>query len=161
MHGKKECIVYEGERYTYDQAHDKVQHLASFFHQRGVRKGDRIAIAMRNLPEWIFSFYAAHTIGAVAVAVNAWLSPEALAHVLKLTQPSLAVVDEERAALFKEQLESLSTGGCKSLIVVRAGDRPPAGFERFEDALRGAHLGQLPPIEILPEVSCPSLHSHG
>ncbi|GAA6011454.1 hypothetical protein JCM11491_002792 [Sporobolomyces phaffii] len=151
IHGAKECIVYEGERYTYNQAHEKVQHLASLFHQRGVRKGDRIAIAMRNLPEWIFSFYAAHAIGAVAVAVNAWLSPEALAHVLKLTQPALAVVDEERAALFKTQLESLNTGGCKALIVVRAGQQAPAGFERFEDALRNTPARQLPSIEILPE----------
>lgn len=142
--------MYEGERYTYEEAHAKVSHLASIFHQRGVRKGDRIAIAMRNLPEWIFSFFAAHTIGAVAVAVNAWLSPEALAHVLKLTQPSLAVVDEERATLFKEQL---SSGGCKSLIVVRAQGEPPVGFERFEDALSSTPARPLPPIEISPEVS--------
>ncbi|GAA5964770.1 hypothetical protein JCM3765_002549 [Sporobolomyces pararoseus] len=150
-HGKKECVVYEGERYTYEEAHAKVNHLASIFHQRGVRKGDRIAIAMRNLPEWIFSFFAAHAIGAVAVAVNAWLSPEALAHVLKLTQPSLAVVDEERATLFKEQLGSLSSGGCKSLIVVRAQGKPPAGFERFEDALSSTPARPLPTIDISPE----------
>lgn len=145
-------MVYEGERYTYAEAHEKVNHLASMFHQRGVRKGDRIAIAMRNLPEWIFSFFAAHSIGAVAVAVNAWLSPEALAHVLKLTQPSLAVVDEERATLFKQQLESLSSNGCKSLIVVRAEGQPPAGFERFEDALRSTPAQPLPPIDISAEV---------
>ncbi|GAA5894576.1 class I adenylate-forming enzyme family protein [Sporobolomyces salmoneus] len=150
-HGKKECIVYENERYSYEEAQTKVQHLASLFHQRGVRKGDRIAIAMRNLPEWIFTFFAAHSIGAVAVAVNAWLSPEALAHVLNLTQPSLAVVDEERATLFKRQLGSLSEGGCKSLIVVRARGQTPAGFERFEDALRSTPARPLPPIEILPE----------
>ncbi|GAA6059165.1 hypothetical protein JCM10212_005510 [Sporobolomyces blumeae] len=149
--GKKDCLVYEGERYTFEETHAKVEHLASLFHQRGVRKGDRVAIAMRNLPEWVFSFYAAHTIGAVAVAVNAWLSPEALAHVLRLTQPSFAVVDEERAVLFKEQLDSLKNGGCKGLLVVRSSGSPPAGFEKFEDALRATPSRPLPPIEILPE----------
>jgi len=113
---------------------------------------------MRNLPEWIFSFYAAHSIGAVAVAVNAWLTPEALAHVLKLTQPSLAVVDEERAALFKEQLDSLKTNGCKGLIVVRSRQgQVPEGFERLEDALQSTPAKELPYIEILPEVRIPPL----
>ena len=114
---------------------------------------------MRNLPEWIFSFYAAHSIGAVAVAVNAWLTPEALAHVLKLTQPSLAVVDEERAALFKEQLDSLKTNGCKGLIVVRSRKgQVPEGFERLEDALQSTPAKELPYIEILPEVRTPPLN---
>ncbi|GAA5924007.1 class I adenylate-forming enzyme family protein [Sporobolomyces koalae] len=150
-HGNKECIVYENERYTFEQAHDKVQHLAHVFHERGVRKGDRVAIAMRNLPEWIFSFFAAHMLGAVAVAVNAWLTPDALAHVLRLTAPTLAIVDEERAVLFKTALESLGSSRCKSFIVVRSDARPPAGFEKYEDALRATTTRTLPKIEILPE----------
>lgn len=51
----KEYIVYEQERLTYADAHRRVLHLASLLHARGVRKGDRVAIAMRNIPEWIIS----------------------------------------------------------------------------------------------------------
>lgn len=152
-HGAKDCVVYEGERYSYQQAHDKVQRLARLFHDRGVRKGDRVAIAMRNLPEWIFSFFAAHELGAVAVAVNAWLSPEALAHVLTLTEPKLAIVDEERASLFRQQLSGTAGARPKSLIVVRAAKgQTPQGFERYEDALETVSARDVPPVEIRPEV---------
>ncbi|GAA5846742.1 hypothetical protein JCM3766R1_005051 [Sporobolomyces carnicolor] len=151
-HGAKDCVVYEGERYSYQQAHDKVQRLARLFHDRGVRKGDRVAIAMRNLPEWIFSFFAAHELGAVAVAVNAWLSPEALAHVLTLTEPKLAIVDEERASLFRQQLSGTAGARPKSLIVVRAAKgQTPQGFERYEDALETVSARDVPPVEIRPE----------
>lgn len=51
----KEYLVYEGERLTYAQTHERVLRLASLLHARGVKKGDRVAIAMRNVPEWAIS----------------------------------------------------------------------------------------------------------
>lgn len=51
----KEYIVYEGERLSYADANERILRLASLFYENGVRKGDRVAIAMRNLPEWIIS----------------------------------------------------------------------------------------------------------
>jgi acyl-CoA synthetase (AMP-forming)/AMP-acid ligase II len=46
------------ERYTFTQAHARVDAIASLlYHQYGCRKGDRIAICARNLPEWIFTFW--------------------------------------------------------------------------------------------------------
>lgn len=50
--GDKQFLVYETERLSFVQTHAKVSKLASLLHERGVKKGDRVAIAMRNLPEW-------------------------------------------------------------------------------------------------------------
>ena len=47
----RDYIVYQGERVTYAQAHAQVETLAELFRQRGVVKGDRVAIVMRNYPE--------------------------------------------------------------------------------------------------------------
>ena len=41
-------------------------------HTFGITKGDRVGIAMRNLPEWIVSFAAIVSVGAVSVSFNAW-----------------------------------------------------------------------------------------
>lgn len=51
----KEYIVYEAERLTYADANERILQLASLMHENGVRKGDRVAIAMRNLPEWVIT----------------------------------------------------------------------------------------------------------
>ncbi|CEQ39336.1 SPOSA6832_00846, partial [Sporobolomyces salmonicolor] len=147
----REYIVYEDERLTFGAADAKIRHLASLFHQRGVRKGDRVAIAMRNLPEWALSFFAAHMLGAVAVAVNAWLSPEAFAHCLELTQPRIVLVDEERAKLLQDRIAPLRRQGCKAFFVTRSSQQIGAGLEKLEDALRASPARDLPDVNISPE----------
>lgn len=65
VHGDKVFIVYQDERITYNQAHARVTELASLLHSMKVVKGDRVALAMRNLPDYICLFYAIHALGAI------------------------------------------------------------------------------------------------
>ena len=77
----------------------EVDALGFTLHERyGVGKGDRVAIAMRNLPEWVVTFAAVLSLGAVAVALNAWWTADELDYVLVDSTPSLLVADPERAA---------------------------------------------------------------
>ena len=71
--GDRTFIVYEGERWTFDDVMAQVDALAAaLVTEYGVSKGDRVAIAMRNLPEWVVAFAAVTSIGAVSVSLNAW-----------------------------------------------------------------------------------------
>ena len=76
--GEREFIVYEGERQTYDAHFRAAGALGRILADRyGVTKGDRIVIAMRNLPEWSLAFWAGQSIGAVVAPLNAWgLGPD-------------------------------------------------------------------------------------
>ncbi|GAA5836817.1 hypothetical protein JCM11251_005796 [Rhodosporidiobolus azoricus] len=147
----KEYIVYEQERLTYGETHARVAHLAALLHARGVKKGDRVAIAMRNLPEWPIAWWAAHTLGAVGVAVNAWLSPDAFVHCLTLTEPTVIVVDEEREKVLAERVDVLRRKGAKVLLSVRSKGRKGGAFERLEDALEGCEARSLPSVQVGPE----------
>ncbi|GAA5863970.1 hypothetical protein JCM8547_005298 [Rhodosporidiobolus lusitaniae] len=153
VHGNKEYIIYEHERLTYAQAHEKVARLAALFHERGVKKGGRVAIAMRNLPEWVFSWWALHTLGAVGVAVNAWLTPDAFLHCLALTEPTVVLVDVERARVLKGKTQGLREKGGRAFFVVRAGREEGVmeEWERLEDALEGCKGTEVSKVEILPE----------
>src|SRR5882724_3528001 len=74
-------IVYEDERYTFAEAWraaSRIGHL--LVHECGIGVGDRVAITMRNYPEWMFAFKAITSIGAVAVAMNAHWQPDEMAH---------------------------------------------------------------------------------
>ncbi len=82
-HADKDYIVYEDERYTYTEISAQVRALAHLLREtHGVREGDRVAVAMRNYPEWVISFAAATSIGGIAVAVNAWWTADELRYEL-------------------------------------------------------------------------------
>ena len=63
-HGDKDYLVYEDERWTYARAHAEVGAIAAWLVGQGVAPGDRVAIAMRNYPEWMLAYWATVSIGA-------------------------------------------------------------------------------------------------
>ena len=65
-------LIYGDETLTFAEHFAKVAALAHFLRDAGVGHGDRVAIGMRNYPEWMMSFWACQSIGAVVVAINAW-----------------------------------------------------------------------------------------
>jgi long-chain acyl-CoA synthetase len=89
-------LVYEQDRVTYRDFDLAVRALAAEFHQQGVRKGDRIALIMRNLPEWPVAFFAAAVCGAIVTPLNAWWTGAELEYGLKDSGARVAVVDAER-----------------------------------------------------------------
>jgi len=57
-YGDRDYIVYQDERLTYAEAHARVNAIAAWLAAKGVRPGDRVAIAMRNYPEWLLIYWA-------------------------------------------------------------------------------------------------------
>ena len=96
LHGDAPYLVYEGRRWSYAEAHDRVAAVAAHLVGLGVGKGDRVAIAMRNLPEWALAFWAASSLGAVIVPLNAWWTGPELEYGLTDSGTKIAVMDAER-----------------------------------------------------------------
>ena len=115
-------IVYEDERASYDAFARATLAIAADLTARGVKKGDRVAIAMRNLPEWVASFHAGLMLGAVMTPLNAWWTGAELAYGLRDSGARIAILDHERY----ERLAGV-LGDCPALehaYVARA----PEGF---------------------------------
>ena len=113
-------LVHEGERATFDAHRRAVLKLASRLTADGVKKGDRIAIIMRNLPEWSVAFWAASLVGAIVTPLNAWWTGPELEYGLSDSGASVVVVDTERWERIREHVAA-----CRSLervYVSRAGD---------------------------------------
>ncbi len=97
LNGAVEAVVAGDERLTFadlDLWSDRVAHALV---ARGIAKGDRIAIAMRNCPSWIISYMAALKVGGVATLINGWWQIHELDHALTLTEPRLIIADAPRA----------------------------------------------------------------
>lgn len=96
-YGPTTFLVYEDESYTYDQVYAAADGLAATLQQRyGVAKGDRVAIAMRNFPEWIITYLATLSIGAICVSMNAWWTADELSYGLEDSGAKVLVADQER-----------------------------------------------------------------
>ncbi len=99
-HGDAEYIVYGDERLSYKDAAAQVAGFANWMKLQGIGKGDRVAIAMRNNPEWILAHWAVNSIGAVVVGLNAWWVDKEMAYALHDSQPKLLVGDGQRLNIF-------------------------------------------------------------
>lgn len=124
-------IVYDNERLTFDAHFRAASALAwRLAEDFGVRKGDRVAIAMRNFPEWPIAFWAAVSIGAVAVPLNAWGTGDDLAYGLRDSGARVAIVDAERLARL-----AAHGGSDARLIAVRTPRKDLGAATALEDLI--------------------------
>ncbi|GAB3697814.1 steroid-24-oyl-CoA synthetase [Saccharopolyspora tripterygii] len=139
-HGDRDYIVTADERITFRGHAEQVAALAAALRdEHGVGKGDRVAIAAANEPEWIVTFWAVISLGAIAVGCNAWWSSPEMEHGLRLTEPVLVVADAPQAAL-------VTGSGIDVLPMERIGEL----VERFAGAaLPNAEVAEDDPAIVL------------
>ena len=97
-HGDKDFLIYEGERQSYGAFCARVNRTAHLLTAMGVRRGDRVAIIMRNYPELLQLMMAIQSTGAIVVPMNAWWTAEELAYGLEDSGAKLVFADGPRQA---------------------------------------------------------------
>ena len=122
-------LVYDDERMTFEETWVKAARLAQVLTaDYGVRHGDRVAISMRNYPEWVIAFMAITSIGCVAVAMNSLWQPEEMAYGLTDSGSRVLLADPERLQRFAQYEADSGTQLPCSLIGVRLDDSVPASL---------------------------------
>ena len=144
-YAEREYIVYEDERLTYAQAHEHVNSLGNWLIGQGVQPGDRVAIAMRNYPEWILSYWAILSVGATVVGMNAWWTGPEMLYALEDSTPKAIIADEERLATLNSIRAKLAN---LVVIGVRVPDSP-ADVTPWSDVI--ADPTPMPEIAIDPD----------
>lgn len=147
-------IVYEDERWAMPRLLDLAGQIgAALVDTYGVQHGDRVAIAMRNYPEWIASFVAIVSIGAVAVPLNAWWQADEIEFAVGDCDPKIVITDVER-------LRRLTAAAVTCpLVVVRSSGELPDGASHLADCLvEGA---SMPSVEIAPDDLATILYTSG
>jgi len=136
-YGANVFTVYEDERVTFEANYRAVATLATKLRDMGIGKGDRIAIAMRNLPEWPVIFFAAASIGAIVVPLNAWWTAGELEYGIDDSGARLLFVDDERHRRFVEAMPRLPA--VERMIVARASAPLDDRSMRLEDLIGTPH----------------------
>jgi long-chain acyl-CoA synthetase len=156
--GPREFIVFGEERLTFADVYQRGLKMAAMLqHRHGIAKGDRVAIAMRNYPEWIVAFIAVLHAGAIAIPMNAWWTSEELDYGLRDSGARLVIADEERA-------RRVAKVGCHAVVLtVRTSSEVASelGFLRIEDEVAAAPdtMWFLP--DIAPEDDATIMYTSG
>ncbi len=158
-HGDRIYLVYEDERLSYAETFARVATLAQqLVSELGIRKGDRVALAMRNYPEWPIAFWAATSIGAIVVPLNAWWTGDELAYGIADSGARLLIADAERV---QRLAPHLSAGPIERVIVARA-ERLADGWVRFENLVAAASAAStLPDVAIEPDDDATIFYTSG
>lgn len=153
--GNATFLVYEDERLCFANVMAQVDALAAtLVSHYGVAPGDRVAIGMRNYPEWVIAFAAITSVGAVSVSLNAWWTAEELDYALGDSGSRLVVADLERSRL----IAPLVAKHDARVLCVRS-DSPPAGIDRWQDVVK---LGAaMPEVAIDPDMDATILYTSG
>nr|WP_070958525.1 class I adenylate-forming enzyme family protein [Hyphomonas sp. Mor2] len=115
-------LVYEDDRISYGEAHRQVGSVAGWLFEQGVQPGDRVAIAMRNYPEWMLIYWACTSVGVAVVGLNAWWTESEMAYGINDAAPRFIFADEDRLARIIDNSDLKTEPG---LIAVRSDKTHP------------------------------------
>ncbi|MBY9068101.1 acyl--CoA ligase [Hyphomonas sp. WL0036] len=138
-------LVYESERLTYAEAHAITNSTVNWLFAQGVQPGDRVAIAMRNYPEWMLIYWACLSAGITVVGLNAWWTTEEMAYGLSDSAPKIVFLDAERLARVQERPDMVKG---MQVVGIRIPDAP-AGITPWSEV--ASFGGDLPAVTVDPD----------
>jgi len=163
VHGERDFLVYEDERYSFERHFRMAAKLAHVLAEDlGVTQGDRVAIAMRNFPEWSVAFWAAAALGAVIVPLNAWWTGPELEYGLEDSGSVVLFADAERLERLGDHLGALPA--LRTVIVAKADRGAPLshGARHFDDVLGDVAADVEPPaVDIDPDDDATIFYTSG
>jgi len=144
-HGDKPFIVYEGEQWSFNRFFAEADALGSLLVNKfGVGKGDRVAIAMRNYPEWMIAYVAIVSVGAVVVPLNSWGQAEELEYGLTDAGAGLVFCDQQRLDYIAPRLGAIGV----QAVVVRPDGPVPAGAHNWSALQTEGAGAAMPALDI-------------
>ncbi|PYC87953.1 acyl-CoA synthetase [Streptomyces tateyamensis] len=160
-HGDRPYLRLDGAGYSYAEHHAAAAALAHrWLDEYGLRPGDRVAIAMRNLPQWQVVFWAAQLAGLIAVPLNGWWQAAELAQALDDCTPALLVTDPERTERVLPWLDAQAERPWLLTVGV-SGPVTRERTERFEELPPPAPGTPAPEVLIRPEDDATIMYTSG
>ena len=142
----KSAIVFRDRPIRYADVEFRVARAAAAFAGHGVGPGDRVALLLGNIPEFVYAFYGALRAGAVVSPLNVMLTPEEVGYILA-DSGAKAVVCEmgtlPTVLAVRDRLAALEH------VLVIGGPPAPRGTESFEGVLEQA--GEPPSVRTDPD----------
>lgn len=139
-HGDKDFLIYEDEVLSFRETWERAVRFAhALKNELGIKQGDRVAIAMRNYPEWCIAYMGIIALGGVVVPLNAWWKTDELKFSLKDCEAKTVIVDAKRLGYLTPIKDELGL----TLILAR---EEGEGADYRYDALLATTTETSPPV---------------
>jgi len=155
-HADETFFVYHDERYSFAKAWETAQQVMRGLHALGVEPGDRVGIALRNYPEWVFAFMGITSMGAVVVAMNAWWTGEEMKFGIEDSGLRTLFVDRERLEHISPYLDELSLNA----IAIRTDHVSGSGVCKWDEFI-ASRKSDIPEVNIEPDQHATILYTSG
>jgi long-chain acyl-CoA synthetase len=142
----KPALIAGDREMPYSELHDRVLRVAAALHGLGVRKGDRVALMLGNVPEFVVTLHGALTLGAVVAPLNVMLTAEEMGYILADAEAGVVVAQPELVPVVLSVRERIAS--LRHVLVTGSGPAP-RGTASFEERLGAG--GSFPPTEVSEE----------
>jgi len=114
-HNNKDFLFFPHNQtsFSYRELEKKIKKRAAFLKSQGIGKGDCVNILLPNCPDFIISFLASLTLGAVANPINSGLKPDAVSYILNHSEGKILITSKDFSAKLKEISSSYRNGAKK------------------------------------------------
>ncbi len=144
QYGQQDYLIYQSERLSFDEVFNRAATLSNrLVADLGIRKGERIGIAMRNYPEWIIAFLSIVSAGAVVVPLNAWWGESELRYAIDDSDIKLMFADEQRLARLQKSLAD----GAIQVVAVRPSTPLPNNVVAFDSLCKQSEYDSKMPVD--------------
>lgn len=123
---KKVALFVDNEKITYGEILETADKLAGFLSDKGVKKGDKIALFLRNSPEFIYTIFAASKLGAIVVPINTFLKEDELTYILEDSDSSVLI-----ASAIHDKVVNSSKASMLCQFVLWEGDKTAQGEQHY------------------------------
>ncbi len=145
------CLLFEGERYSFDEFNRRANRLANFFREQGVSKGDVVCLMMENRPEFLETLVGLAKLGAITAGINFNLKGRVLLHSLKTSAGSKVIVGAECLPNLNEALAEEQCVPPEQVFVDtrwEADTQPPGGSRNLNELLATASEQNPPAVPL-------------
>ena len=129
---KKPALLLNDDKITYGDIHKATDKLAAYLSEKGVKKGDKVVLFLRNSAEFIYAIFAVSKLGAILVPINTFLKSEELSYILEDSGSTVLI-----ASAIHDKVVNSSHASELCNFILWEGDEPVIGEKHlhFSEAL--------------------------
>ncbi|MEZ4862670.1 MAG: long-chain fatty acid--CoA ligase [Caldilineaceae bacterium] len=120
------ALIFEGRTYCYREINELANRVANLLADLGIREGDRVALFLPNIPEFLFAYYGILKLGAIVVSISARLKAREVQFILDDSGALVVITSDELMATLPQRLVQ------HILVTGRPADDH---YRRFDDLL--------------------------
>jgi crotonobetaine/carnitine-CoA ligase len=162
QHKDRVFLTFKGEEITYEQLDIFSDRFANGFKDLGIQKGTKIAIMMKNHPNYLYVWFGSAKLGAVEVPINTAYKGDLLKHLINNSESKLLIIDAsflERLLIIKGDLKKLKGIICHGEVDPNIAESIPIPISNLDELFDAS--SEPPEVDISPKDPAGIIYTSG